>query len=213
MGRVWRRRVAAMVVAMCAGAVTVPALAEAAALLGGLGADAPARARAIEHGRGLATFCANCHGAEGVSTIPEVPNLAAQNPDYLLTQIDAFSTGKRKNAFMEGLMRALEPADKAALVVFYASLPAPPPRASAAHEVAAGKTAFDRICARCHGETAHGSETTPRLAGQQAAYLRQNLQRYLTMSGERFYAPMTAAVSQLGEQNIDAVTAYLGSLK
>ena len=50
----------------------------------------------IEAGRRIATFCANCHGASGVSAIPNVPNLAAQNPDYLLAQIDAFVTGKRK---------------------------------------------------------------------------------------------------------------------
>lgn len=214
MGRVWGRRVAAVVLSVGVAAVSLPALAdEAADVLARLGSDAPARARAIEQGRGIATFCANCHGVQGVSAIAEVPNLAAQNPDYLLAQINAFTSGKRKNAFMEGLMRALTPADKAALVVFFSSLPAPEPRPAADQDVAAGKAAFAKICARCHGEAGHGSQTTPRLAGQQADYLRLTLQRYLTMSGERFYAPMTAAVYQLGEKNIAPITAYLGSLK
>lgn len=214
MGWVWRRRVAAIMFGVCMGAAALPVWAdEAAVLLTQLSDDAPARAKAIEHGRGLATFCANCHGAQGVSSIPEVPNLAAQNPDYLLAQINAFISGKRKNAFMEGLMRVMEPADKAALVEFFSSLAAPAPRPATANDMAAGKAAFSKICARCHGEAAHGSETTPRLAGQQADYLRVTLHRYLTMSGERFYAPMTAAVYQLGEKNIDTITAYLGNLK
>ncbi|MBT0963698.1 c-type cytochrome [Denitromonas iodatirespirans] len=214
MDKIWRRRVAAVALCLGVGAAPVPALAdEAADMLARIGEDAQARAKAIDNGRGIATFCANCHGADGVSTIPEVPNLAAQNPDYLLTQINAFTSGKRKNEFMEGLMRALAPADKAALVLFYASLSAPTPRTVAESEVAAAKEAFDKICARCHGGAAHGSTTTPRLAGQQTEYLRQSLRRYLTMSGERFYPPMTAAVTQLGEKNIDAVTVYLGSLK
>ena len=166
----------------------------------------------IEAGRRIATFCANCHGASGVSAIPNVPNLAAQNPDYLLAQIDAFVTGKRKNAFMEGLMKVLEPADKTAVATFYAAQPAPPVSVVPEAQRVAGGAAFTRLCARCHGDNGHGNATTPRLAGQQAEYLRLNLERYLNLSGERFYAPMTAAVTQLGDKNIPAVIAYLRSL-
>ncbi|MCB1960213.1 MAG: c-type cytochrome [Rhodocyclaceae bacterium] len=170
------------------------------------------REEMLKAGGSIATFCANCHGDSGISKIPDVPNLAAQNPDYLLVQIEAFASGKRKNAFMEGLMRVLEPADKLALAAFYAAQPAPPVITVPEARRVAGGAAFTRLCARCHGDNAHGNETTPRLAGQQAEYLSLNLKRYLDLTGERFYAPMTAAVTQLGEKNIPAVVDYLRTL-
>ncbi len=175
--------------------------------------DATLRAQAVKNGERTATFCANCHGQSGVSAIPDVPNLAAQNPEYLLAQIDAFVTGKRKNEFMEGMMGALTDKERAELVLYYASRPTPPGISEDGALVASGRKAFTRLCVRCHGARAHGSETRPRLAGQQPEYLRLSLKRYLTMSGERFYPPMTAEVMKLGENRIDAVVHYLRTLK
>jgi cytochrome c553 len=163
-------------------------------------------------GRKSSFFCANCHGESGMSRYPEVPNLAGQHPDYLLRQIDAFLSGKRKDEFMEGLMKVLSDRDKAAIALFYAASPVQPvstpgPRARE------GEAYFAKLCARCHREDARGGDTFPRLAGQQREYIRISLTRYLTQSGERFYAPMTAAVTQLGKGNIDAVADYLSGLK
>lgn len=169
------------------------------------GANTPQRAALVEEGRKAAFFCANCHGEQGVSRYGEVPNLAGQHPAYVLTQIEAFLAGTRKDAFMQGLMKVLSERDKAAIAVHYASSPALQPKASAG----AGAKLYAQYCAHCHQADAGGAETFPRLAGQQSEYLRRSLQRYLTQSGERFYAPMTAAVIQLGEKNIDAVVEYL----
>lgn len=175
-------------------------------------ADPAAHEAAMIEGRKAAFFCANCHGEAGISKYPEVPNLAGQHPDYVLTQIDAFLTGKRKNEFMQGLMKVLSERDKAAISLFYAASPvlpasAPGPRAKE------GEAYFAKLCARCHRADAHGGDTFPRLAGQQREYVRLSLTRYLTQSGERFYAPMTAAVTLLGKDNIDAVADYLSGLR
>ena len=40
-------------------------------------------------------FCNVCHGKDGNSKRPGVPNLAAQNPVYLLDQIQRFADGRR----------------------------------------------------------------------------------------------------------------------
>jgi cytochrome c553 len=178
-----------------------------------MGADAALKAKATERGGSTATFCANCHGASGISAIPEVPNLAAQNPDYLLKQIELFVTGGRKNAFMEGLMKALSPDERAELVLFYSSRPAPPAVPDDGALVETGRKAFASLCVQCHGTDAHGDATTPRLAGQQPEYLRISLTRYLTVSGERIYPPMTAQVTKLGKDRIEAVVHYLRTLK
>ena len=51
--------------------------------LRGILASPSATASALEGGRKISQFCANCHGLDGNSKLPEVPNLAAQNPVYL----------------------------------------------------------------------------------------------------------------------------------
>lgn len=164
---------------------------------------------AQEAGRKAAFFCANCHGETGLSKYPEVPNLAGQHPVYVLGQIEAFLSGRRKDAFMQGLMKVLSEEEKAQIAVFLAAQPVPPSRPGAV--AGDGRELFSRNCARCHGAEAKGGETFPRLAGQQDEYLRRSLQRYLKASGERIYPPMTAAVNGLGEKNIEAVVNYLSS--
>ena len=168
---------------------------------------------AREAGRKASFFCANCHGETGLSKYGEVPNLAGQNPVYVLNQIDAFLAGKRKDAFMEGLMKVLNAREKTDIAMFYAAQAATPAVPVAGPRAAEGREHFMRNCFRCHGEDARGGENFPRLAGQQADYLRRSLNRYLKSSAERTYPPMTAAVTVLGEQNIEAVVAYLSSLK
>jgi cytochrome c553 len=211
----WRKTVCAAAALFC---LAQPAAAagssrEVADALMRMGADAALKAKATERGGSTATFCANCHGASGISAIPEVPNLAAQNPDYLLKQIELFVTGGRKNAFMEGLMKALSPDERAELVLFYSSRPAPPAIPEEGALVETGRKAFASLCMQCHGTDAHGDATTPRLAGQQPEYLRLSLTRYLTVSGERIYPPMTAQITKLGKDRIEAVVHYLRTLK
>lgn len=182
----------------------------AAQILAQNGGASAAQALA-EEGRKASFFCANCHGETGNSKHAEVPNLAGQHPAYVLNQIDAFLSGKRKDEFMQGLMKVLSERDKAAISMYYANSAVKPALAKAPANAARGGELFAKLCARCHQDDARGAETFPRLAGQQPEYLRLSLKRYLTQSGERFYAPMTAAVIQLGEPNIDAVVAYLAA--
>jgi len=181
-------------------------------ILASIAKDRDARATAIKEGEKTASFCANCHGKSGVSAIPDVPNLAAQHPAYLLRQIEAFVSGGRKNSFMEGLMKALSPQERAQLVIYYTTRAAPEGTDGDDALVETGRAAYASLCVRCHGADAHGDARVPRLAGQQENYLRVSLKRYLTMSGERFYPPMTAEITKLGEQRIEAVIAYLRTL-
>lgn len=175
--------------------------------------DTALRETLIREGRNAGSFCANCHGEAGFSRFPGVPNLASQHPAYILNQIDAFVSGRRKNEFMEGLMKVLSERERAAIALAFSSNQAIPASVKPGPSAAEGGEHFKRLCARCHQGDARGAETFPRLAGQQQEYLRISLKRYLTMSGERNYPPMTGAVMQLGERNIEAVVEYLSSLQ
>lgn len=174
-------------------------------------ADPAAVQAAVEAGRKASFFCANCHGDNGVSRLPEVPNLAGQNPAYLLEQIRKFGSGQRKDEFMQGLIKVLKDEEKIQIALFYAGQQ-PIPGQQEAAPVAAGRQVYVKLCARCHGDQARGNETIPRLAGQHPVYLNRSITRYRDKTGERLDPQMSSAVAPLKNEDIKAVAAYLNTL-
>ncbi|MGP9799965.1 c-type cytochrome [Rheinheimera sp. NSM] len=75
-------------------------------------------------GKAKAAVCAACHGANGISIIPDYPNLAGQKVKYLESSIKAYRDGERKNPIMSPMASGLSDADIANLAAFYAGLPA-----------------------------------------------------------------------------------------
>jgi cytochrome c553 len=174
-------------------------------------ADPAALKLAVDAGRQASFFCANCHGVEGVSKSPDVPNLAAQNPAYLLEQIRKFGSGERKDQFMQGMIKVLKDDERVQIALFYAAAKVVPAKTDST-QAALGKAIFAKNCARCHGEQAHGNETYPRLAGQKAAYLQSSITRYRDNTGERTNPLMSIATAFLKNEDIVALTHYLGSM-
>ena len=83
-----------------------------------------AQAADLEAGKAkVATVCAACHGANGVSVSDTIPNLAAQRAGYLETQLKALKEGTRKNPIMNAIASQLSPADIANVAAFFSSQP------------------------------------------------------------------------------------------
>ena len=174
-------------------------------------ADPAATKAAIEAGRKAAFFCVNCHGDDGVSKIPEVPNLGGQNPVYLLEQIRKFGSGERKDQFMQGLIKVLKDDERAQIALMYGSVQSKPGKADPAL-VPRGKELYGKLCARCHGEQARGDATIARLAGQQIPYLVTSITRYRDATGVRNNQLMSIATASLKNDDIKAVANYLTQL-
>lgn len=175
-------------------------------------ADPKARAEAAAAGKRAAFLCVHCHGEDGNSPLNYVPNLAGQNPGYLLNQIDKFGDGRRQDEFMSGLVKMLKPEDRFQMAVFYASQPV---RASASKDARLeqmGAKHFARACAGCHGPTARGSREVARLAGQQPVYLKNALEGYRRGGGLRSDVRMTGVAKKLSDPDIAALAAYLSVL-
>lgn len=174
-------------------------------------ADSAARQSAVEAGRKVSVFCANCHGADGNSKLPEVPNLAAQNPVYLLNQVHKFYTGERKDQWMEPAIRLLSESERLNIVAFYSQMSVTP--ASTGRPSAKGQELYGKVCVRCHGSQAYGGERYPRLAGQQSTYLVRSLTRYRDRTGARMEPEMLAMTAALKDEDIKALADYLSTLR
>lgn len=164
-------------------------------------------------GQKVSQFCANCHGEGGNSTNLEIPNLAGQNPAYLLEQIRKFADGRRRNEFMEGMIKALSADEKIGMVVFYSRQRVLGHKAQAnAALIPKGKEYFSKICFRCHGDDGHGNDMFARIAGQQPLYLSNTLKRYRSGTGGRTDPLMAASTKLMSDADLDAVVAFVASM-
>jgi cytochrome c553 len=163
-------------------------------------------------GRKVAAVCANCHGEGGNSVKPDIPNLAGQNPVYLLEQMRKFSDGTRRFEFMEGMIKAMSIDEKVGITLFYSAQKVIPQPVTDVALTNKGKSYFNKICFRCHGDNGLGNEQFARLAGQQTAYLKTTIMRYRNGDGIRNDPLMAANTKTMTDSDIDAVVAYVSSL-
>lgn len=181
--------------------------------LGGLMRDDAATQAAIKAGRKVTLFCANCHGEGGNSSKPDIPNLAGQNPAYLLEQVMKFADGRRRNDFMQGMIKAMSDEEKVNAVVYFSSQTVKPHASSNPALAGRGKELFFKTCQRCHGEQGRGNEKIPRIAGQQPDYLTLSLKRYRDGTGERIDPLMAANTKNLTDADIDALVAHVSGMR
>jgi cytochrome c553 len=159
-------------------------------------------------------LCFACHGENGKSTNPAVPSLAGQPAQFIATQLIMFREKRRNDPLMSPIAAPLTNPEISALGKFFAALPSPAPAAKASEQVAAGgkRIAEQFNCVACHGATLKGQQHIPRLAGQQAEYLRTQLRGF--KAGTRFDMDgnMTAAAQPLSTADIDVLAEYLSTL-
>jgi len=130
----------------------------------------------------LAEPCAACHGARGVSDIPEIPSLAGQPADYLILQMILFREQIRVVPAMAGQVQNRSDDALARIAAFYAALPpvAPPDRGTRdAALMARGAALSGRMqCGSCHLPDYSGRANAPRLSAQREDYLVHALRDY-----------------------------------
>lgn len=72
-------------------------------------------------GRAIASKCIACHGASGTSTSHSWPNLIGQSKAYLVSTLQLYNSGARKNAMMNGIVKGLSDADIESVAAYYAA--------------------------------------------------------------------------------------------
>lgn len=73
-------------------------------------------------GREAASICATCHGANGLATAPDAPNLAGNSAIYLAAQLKAYRSGARQHEQMSIIASGLSDADIANLAAWFSAI-------------------------------------------------------------------------------------------
>ena len=127
-----------------------------------------------------AQTCFTCHGPNGNSSNAMYPTLAGQNSRYIYLQLRDFKEGRRKDAQMTPMAESLSRDDMLALADFFSKQkPAPSGFKADAAKVAAGRKKSEEVlCPMCHLGEFVGQNEIPRVAGQQYAYIRKQLEDF-----------------------------------
>lgn len=178
---------------------------------------APAQADEARAKKIIGGSCFLCHGAEGESASEVFPRLAGQNAEYIAKQLENFKSGKRKSSAMAPMVAELSPDDMAALGRFYGSRPPHKEAPKDAPLAAVGQYIYSQgnrfsgvpACASCHGPDGAGSNALPRLAGQHAAYLDNQLKQFNKRERNNDNAVMHTVVEKMTPLEMAAVSEYL----
>lgn len=179
-----------------------------------------ARLEAMRAGEERSVLCANCHGIDGNSVRPDIPNLAEQNTAYIIEQIGKFVDGRRKHFVMPVLARDFTFQDKVNLAVYYASQQLKPGTGNPML-AARGKPVYDKLCFVCHGADGRGQAGYALIAGQKVDYAIATLKRFRdnaaksdenegSKRSDRF---MEQATAQLTDGEIEALAHYSALLE
>lgn len=194
-----------------------------------------------ENGALLSRQCSVCHGKDGIAKDPEVANLAGQSAFYLEKSLKDFQKGMREDRRMTLIVQNLSDDDIKDLAAWYASFKvtvdmpelaanATETEASenaasdtaasettsvaAAGDTAAGEKLYKKECRGCHGPTAKGLASYPKLIGHPVEYLVDRLKRY--RSGEKFgpNTPLMAPrAKKLSDDDIVNISNFIVSIQ
>ena len=176
------------------------------------------------------TACITCHGAQGEGmAAANFPFLAGQGADYLSAQLQAFADGSRVNPIMKPIATALTSAQRAAVVAYIRTLPAPWDADKLAAQVNTQPNARDAgawianrgdwaqqipACIQCHAPGGIGvGPHFPALAGLSKTYIVEQFAQW--RAGQRPGGPqdlMGGIVKRMNDAQIAAVADYFSAL-
>lgn len=125
----------------------------------------------VKAGEPQTAICGSCHGAKGISQDPLVPNLAGQEPTYLVNAIKAYRSHERSH---EGMVADKSDQEIEDIAAFYS--------VQAAEPVVEANERLNKAiakCERCHGSAVgESSMVVPSIRGQQQDYLFRVMKQY-----------------------------------
>ena len=176
-----------------------------------------------------AASCVACHGAQGEGMrAAGYPRLAGLSSEYIGEQLRAYADGRRTNAIMTGMAKALRAEQIKTLATYFGTLPNPnivPAPAPEQSQALAGQQLAERgdwnagipACFNCHAPGGIGIQPHfPPIVGQPAAYIEAQIKAW--QNGTRRSDPqnlgnalMQAIATRMNDNQTQSVAAWLAA--
>jgi cytochrome c553 len=134
-----------------------------------------------------AQLCTSCHGVQGQGIDIIGPRLAGLSAEYITNQLKLFHTGKRQNPIMLAMAATVQGDNINVVSQYFSQQPVADITLQFRGDKVAISDPFEALafqgdwsrtipaCTSCHGPSAIGDGQFPRLAGQQASYIKTQL--------------------------------------
>ncbi|MFT5704916.1 MAG: cytochrome c553 [Shewanella sp.] len=173
-----------------------------------------------------AAVCAGCHGQQGQGVEPLGPRLAGLPASYIAKQISLFQSGQRQNSTMQSMSMMVQGDGINQVAEYFSAMDVPLVKPHFRGEQADYPDATERLvyqgdwdrmipaCVTCHGPSGLGVGEFPRLAGQQASYIKSQLLAWQlgTRKGD-VDGVMANVATKLTVSEIDTLSQYFATLK
>jgi cytochrome c553 len=203
-----------------------------------LGLSQAAQSQNLERGKEINATCAGCHGEFGQGgKRGEYPRVAGQRQAHIIDQLLAFRKRSRLNLpmFPYTQERELSDADIQDVSAYLASVELPTlwpefkdsddalTRLTAVEKVMIiprapgnlgnGQAIYQKECVTCHARDGMGRGKFPRLVGQYTSYLRKQMDAFVKRERPHDDDEAPGILSQLKEQDLQDLLAYLTSIQ
>lgn len=159
--------------------------------------------------------CVACHGAAGNSAMPEIPILAGQTSRYIYLQLRDFKEGRRKNELMSPMAKDLTKEEMLAFGDYFAAQKrtGQNERGDTSQVSAGNKIADAALCTMCHLGGFAGQNEVPKVAGQHYSYVKKQLMAFKYKERTNDAGNMQAVVRTMSDEDLEALAAYVATLK
>lgn len=160
----------------------------------------------------LGDTCAGCHGTDGVSAGPAIPNIAGLSETYLTDTMKAYKSGERYGTVMGRIAKGYSDEEIALMAGYFASKPAAvTTQKTDATRVAAGEKLYQSNCSKCHDENGSlADDDAGLLASQWLPYMQAALADY--KSGRAAMPKkMKKKVEKLSDDELDSLLQFFAS--
>lgn len=162
---------------------------------------------------GPLTRCTGCHGTDGRGRgQADIPVIAGQNEQFLLSALRDFASGKRQGAVMQVAASGMSEAEMRAAARHFAKLPGLPAGTSASgHAIAEHGLPGKQLpaCRSCHAP----GKNAPVLTGQHPAFLAARLRQWrgddAVTDARKPRDPMAVIARRIPETEIDSLAEAL----
>lgn len=155
-------------------------------------------------GEDASANCKKCHGTRGISTDPMIPNLAGQDPVYLVAAIKAYRDHERE---YEDDMPAKTNEQIENLAAYYSIQKT----VASVHDELSGQEMAAK-CDRCHNPASHKRKlSVPSLNGQSHDYLVKAMKEY--RGKDRDNSMMHKMSNSYSDEMIETLASYYAAQK
>jgi len=163
----------------------------------------PVNETLYNEGAVVAAICEGCHGERGDSSTDGIPNLAGQQPVYLIGATQEYKNGSRGNAEKTEMLSGLEQVDIEKMAIYFASQIPAVRLAPRFGDPVTGEP-LSAECGSCHGARGVSHDPmVPSLASQEPNYLVTAIKAY--RDAQRSHDDM---VTDKSDGEIESIAAF-----